>query len=277
MRGLRRSAASAAGVEWIDGDLADEPALVRLCAKADVVIHVAGLVKARSRAAFDAVNVEGSRRLAVAAREAAHVVLVSSLTAREPVLSDYAASKRAAEEVMARTLRGRLSILRPCAIYGPADRELLPIFQAAAVSPFLPVFSRSARIAMIHVEDAAEQIMALAAARPRPVPAALCDGRPDGYGWGELMTAAALACGRRITLAPVADGWLHALATANDLTRHLGASPMLTRGKARELLHGDWSVSAAERAMEAPRARHTLDTGFRDTVDWYRSAAWMTR
>jgi nucleoside-diphosphate-sugar epimerase len=262
----------------IAGDLADEAALARLCAGADVVIHGAGLVKARSRAEFDAVNVAGARRVALAAQAAGatHVVLVSSLTAREPGLSHYSASKAAGEAAMAAVLGEALTIARPCAIYGPGDRELLPVFQAAATSPILPLLGESARVAMIHVDDAAAQVCALAAARRTGgPPVALCDSRAEGYSWRELMAEAARACGRTPHLAPVPRVLIRAIGITNDFTALLGATPMLTSAKARELLHPDWRVAPEEKSQGLPAARYDLQTGFSATVAWYRSAAWM--
>ena len=259
----------------VAGDLADAAALVRLCAGANLVVHCAGLVKARNRAAFDAVNVEGARRVAEAARQAAQVVLVSSLTAREPTLSHYSASKHAGEAAMRAVLGARLTVARPCAIYGPGDRELLPVFQAAAVSPILPLPGESARVAMIHVEDAAAQVAALAAAPARGSVQALCDSRPDGYSWRELMRAAAQACGRapRLTLVPAS--LIRAVGITNDFTMLLGATPMLTSAKTRELLHPNWAVAPQEQPQALPPPRYDLQTGFSATVAWYRSAAWM--
>ena len=267
--------AEAPGLEIVAGDLADTAALDRLCTGADVVIHAAGLVKARGPSEFEAVNVEGSRRLAQAAASATHVVFVSSLAAREPHLSPYAASKRAAEAAMAETLGARLSIVRPGAIYGPRDRELLPVFQAASTSPLLPLLNRQARISMVHVEDAAAQVAAVAAGDPVNGPRAICDSQPQGYSWRELMERAASACGRQPRFVPVPDLLVHALGSLNDLSGMLGAAPMLTRAKARELLHRDWTVNPSERAFEPPPPRHTLDTGFQQTVQWYRNAGWM--
>jgi nucleoside-diphosphate-sugar epimerase len=261
--------------EVVVGDLGQGAALARLCDGADVVIHNAGLVKAPSRAAFDAVNVEGARRVAEAAAAAPHVILVSSLTAREPHLSHYSASKRAGEQAMAELLGERLTIARPCAIYGPGDRELLPVFQAAAVSPVLPLLSGTARVAMIHVEDAARQIAALAAAPPSGRPIALCDARSDGYSWRELMAAAARACDRTPRFAPVPRALVHAIGVTNDFTLLLGQAPMLTSAKARELLHPDWAVAPEELSGATPAANYDLETGFSTTVAWYRSAAWM--
>ena len=263
--------------EVVAGDLRDEAALARLCAGADVVIHGAGLVKARDRASFDAVNVHGSTRLARAADAAGapHVLLVSSLTAREPHLSHYSASKRAGEAAMAQLLGERLTVARPCAIYGPGDRELLPVFQAAARSPVLPLLSHAGRVAMIHVEDAARQAVALAAAQPSGRTFALCDERPDGYSWRELMQAAARACDRSPRLAPVPGALIRAIGITNDFTVLLGQTPMLSSAKARELLHPDWAVAPGERPEDPPRAIYDLDKGFSATVAWYRSAVWL--
>jgi len=266
-----------AALEVTPGDLRDAAALARLCEGADVVIHAAGLVKASNRAAFDAVNVAGARRLAQAAGDAGtpHVVLVSSLTAREPRLSHYSASKAAGEAAMAQVLGERLTVARPCAIYGPGDRELLPVFQAAAASPVLPILSETARVAMIHVEDAARQTATLAAGQPRGQTIALCDSRVQGYSWRELMAEAARACGRRPRFARVPKALVHAIGITNDFTALFGGAPMLTSAKVRELLHPDWSLAPEELSEAAPPALYDLPKGFSATVAWYRSAAWM--
>jgi hypothetical protein len=51
---------------------------------------------------------------------------------------------------------------------------------------------------------------------------------------------------------------------------------MLTPGKAREILHGDWG-SAPERQppRELWRPRIGIEEGFRDTVTWYRTQGWL--
>jgi nucleoside-diphosphate-sugar epimerase len=262
-------------LEVVPGGLNDGAALTRLCAGADLLVHAAGLVKAPNRAAFDAVNVEGSRRLAEIAAGVPHVVLVSSLTAREPTISHYAASKRAGEEAMAAVVGERLTIVRPCAIYGPGDRELLPVFQAADAIPMLPVLSETARICMIHVEDAARQTAVLAAGPPLKRAVAISDSRPEGYGWRELMAEAARACGVTPRLFPAPKAIVQALGITNDFTALLGGSPMLTSAKARELLHPDWAIPQEERTDAPLPSLYDLARGFTATVAWYRTAAWM--
>jgi nucleoside-diphosphate-sugar epimerase len=269
----------AAEPEVVAGDLSDAASLERLVDGAAVVVHVAGAIRAPDLEAFMAVNRDGSARLAdatLARAPDARFVAVSSLAAREPAVSAYGASKRAGEEAAAeRIAPARLTVVRPPAIYGPGDRETLTIFQAAASSPILPVLSPRARLALIHVEDAAAAIAALAA-RPAPGVFALADGRPAGYGWREIVSAAAAAVGRRPVLAPVPGAALPLLAQAGSfLARMNGKAPLISADKVGELMHPDWAVSATELPPERPQPRYGLESGFGATVSWYRDAGWL--
>jgi nucleoside-diphosphate-sugar epimerase len=263
----------------IIGDLDDRAALEALCRGADVVIHAAGLVRARSAAAFTAVNAHGAHRLAQAAAAVGtpHVVLISSLAAREPQLSDYAASKRAGEDAARDVLAQRLTVVRPPAIYGPGDREIFRLFHAVARLPVLPVFNSRARIAMIHAEDAAQQIAALAAAAPAGGVLALSDARSEGYGWRELLQTAANAVGTAPKLAPAPNFLLLAGGAMGSLARLTGAAPMLTVGKARELSHPNWGINAEEQTKNVPKARFGLPEGFAQTVNWCRKVGWLAK
>jgi nucleoside-diphosphate-sugar epimerase len=130
--------------EIVLGSLADGRALHRLVQGASLIVHAAGLVKALRRKDFFTVNAEGTAalaRAAVAAAPSARLVMISSLAAREPSLSAYAASKAAGEAVLARFGPTDRVVLRPAAIYGPGDCEWLPIFRAAG-RRFFPIAAR---------------------------------------------------------------------------------------------------------------------------------------
>jgi hypothetical protein len=51
---------------------------------------------------------------------------------------------------------------------------------------------------------------------------------------------------------------------------------MLTLGKAREILHADWSVAPADAPPGAERHATDLDEGFARTLRWYRDRDWIT-
>ncbi|MBI1683839.1 NAD-dependent epimerase/dehydratase family protein [Caulobacter hibisci] len=259
------------------GDLANAAALEHLCDGASAVIHAAGLIKAASRAGFDKVNVDGAVAVATAAaRAGARFALISSLAAREPQLSDYAASKRAGEEAVLAAAPGAL-VVRPPAIYGPGDRETLGLFAAAQNSRLLPVLSPASRVAMIHVHDAAAQILDLVKSG-RTGLAAICDGRPDGYAWSEFMAAAATAVGAPPPrLLRVPEAVIRLAGHVADVASRLSKQPtVFGSGKARELSHPDWAFSADPSLAPSP-SPHDVAAGFGDTVDWYRLHGWLPK
>lgn len=261
-------------VEVVAGDLKTPGALARLSQGASVVVHVAGLIKSASLEGFNAVNRDGALAAARAAREAgAHFMLVSSYAAREPQLSNYAASKRAGEDAVRNDSPNAL-IARPPAIYGPGDTETLEVFKLAAASSVLPVLSPAARVAMIHVQDAAAQ---LAAYCKNPISGLveLSDVRRDGYTWAEIMSAAAGAMGRKPSLVRLPEvGILAAGALADAWSFATRTPTVFGLGKARELLHADWTPSSAPMAERVPSVFGLVD-GFAHTVDWYRKQGWL--
>ena len=268
----------AARPDVIIGALDDDSALDALLQGASLVVHAAGLIKARSRQAFLAVNEEGSRRMAAAQLRCApraHFVHISSIVAREPELSSYAASKRAGEAAVSAMLPPeRLTIVRPPAIYGPGDLETLALFKAALWAPILPLpGSSDARIALVHVADAAAQIATIAAQSSNGSTYTLSDARPEGYRWREIMQAASAAVGRSPALTPTPAAVILALgALGGAIGRFSAAAPIMTPGKARELLHPDWAVSSHQIAPGLPRCRFDIVDGFADTVAWARAA-----
>jgi nucleoside-diphosphate-sugar epimerase len=270
---------SLAGVEaeiaW--GDLEDEAALRRLVEGADAVVHAAGLIKARHASDFMAVNRDGTARLAALAPQA-RFLLLSSLAAREPGLSPYAASKRAAEEALAGRTGPWLAVRAP-AVYGPGDRETLSYFKTAERGLAPEPMGKGARLSLIHVADLADALaLALAAALPASV-YEIGDGRAEGYGYEDMADAAGAALGRRLTRLPVPRPVMAAVAGLNGLWQSLGgATRILTPGKVAEMFHGDW-VAHDRRLIEATgfRARFDLKTGFEDTVQWYRARGWLRR
>ena len=261
------------------GDLRDQGALTRLVAGADVVVHAAGLVKARSRAEFMAVNRDGAARVAAVVAQAPQsprLVMISSLAARAPALSLYAESKQAGEEQTRRLLdESRCIILRPCAIYGPWDREALATLRLAT-SRFAPAIAApEPRIAMIHARDAAAAVLAVATAAEARGCYEMSDARPDGYGWRELLAVIGAALGRVAHPVTVPDAVLLAAGAVNDGLAVLSGKPAIFgRGKAREILHRDWRIDPALRIPpDLWQPRIDLPTGMRETAAWWLSAA----
>ena len=266
-----------AAPEMIVGDIADAQALRTLADGAGRLIHGAGLIQAARREDFARVNIEGARLAALAAPPGG-MILVSSLAAREPELSTYAASKRAGEIAALVVLGPRLSTVRPPAIYGPGDRETLALFQLAARSPVLPMPGAvQARTTLAHVDDVVATIVHSLTRRVRPPLVTVAGARPEGYSWWEIFTQAARAVGRRPRLASMPAWSLRAAgAAAGGLAALSGRAAIFNSGKVAEILHADWAISRAEQGPDPLPARFDLPTGFAHTVAWYRTEGWLT-
>jgi len=268
-------------VDAVIGSLEDARAVARLVRGADAIVHAAGRIKARSHAEFFAANATGTRLLveaAIAAGNRPRFVLLSSIAARQPQISDYAASKLAGEAELTR-LDGELpwSILRPPAVYGPGDRETLAFFRALRMGLAMLPPVRNARLSLLHVGDLAAAIAAILDA-PSAVPGVqeLDDGH-GGYGWDEMIGIAARHLGVRPLRLPIPGPFLMGVAHLNEaLHRATGDVAMLTPGKVREMLHADWtSRDGAVTAATGWRPQVDLDQGFAETVAWYRHNRWL--
>ena len=229
-------------VTWIAGDLADGRGVEQLLEGASALVHCAGAVRGARPDDFDAINVAGTARLAAAAEAAGvdRLLSLSSLAAREPELSMYASSKRRGEDVL-KDCRVPWTLFRPPAVYGPGDKELVPLFRlmlhGIAIVP-----AHLGRTSLIYVTDLVRAIVAWLAA---PVLDGRCfeldDGTPGGYDWSEMIRIATELRGARIHRINAPRGVLASIGAVNVLLgRSLHRAPMLTTGKVHELFHLDW-------------------------------------
>lgn len=254
----------------ITGSLADPDALKQLLEGAQALVHCAGAVRGLTRADFDRVNVAGVQALLDAADDSLRVVHISSLAARHPRLSHYAASKRAGEQLVQTCLPpARRVVLRPPAVYGPGDRELRPLLERMMQGLALIPGRRDARFSLLHVDDLAAAVACLllgdAGWGRTHEPD---DGQPGGYAWQDLLVAIARLRHGPVRALAVPGPLLCALGACNELLARLtGRAPMLTRGKARELRWPDWVASGNASLLTAGwRPAVHLDQGLRNTL-----------
>ena len=265
-------------IRWVQGDLGNLESLQCLVRGADAVVHCAGTVRGATRAQFDRINVDGVAQLVRAVEEQQPVprlLLLSSVAARQPHLSHYAASKQRGETVLAeKAIHTSWTIFRPCAVYGPGERELLPLFRWMARGiAFLPGAGQ-ARLSMLHVQDLTEAVARwLESENTSGRTYELHDGHPDGYSQQDIARTVAKLRSARVVLIKVPAIFLKTLATFN-LVFALTAryAPMLTPGKVRELSHVNWICD--NRSLNADTGwtpRISLEQGLEQTL-WPKGA-----
>ncbi len=263
------------GVDWIAGDLADRRALVRLVEDAEAVIHVAGLTNARHPAEFETANVAGTLAVIETAIAAGvkRLILVSSLSAREPGLSAYGASKARAERLV-KASGLDWTIVRPPAVYGPRDRDMFELFRAAKWG-VVPT-PREGRASLIHAEDLARLLLALVPGGEGVSHHSFepDDGRRGGWTHYELARAIGWAVGRRPRVIGLSRRTMEWAAKADGMLR--GAKARLTPDRVGYMTHPDWVVSLGGRVPAALwRPRVETREGLKATAQWYREQGWL--
>ena len=231
------------GCEQVPVALTDVDELTRIVAQCDVVIYCAGSVRGRDATDFSTANIKGVQAILEAMQKAdseAPFLLMSSLAASKPHLSDYANSKYAGEQILQNYLVLNWTIFRPPAVYGPGDKEMLPLMKMMRRGLLAHAGPVDQRLSLLHVDDLANAVVSWISApdKCRHQTYALDDGTTGGYSWPRMAEA---VCDGKFRILSVPRFLLDGAARLNMLFSSLmGYAPMLSPGKVRELVEPEW-------------------------------------
>lgn len=281
-------------VSYRYGEVTEPSTLAEMVKGVDYVIHNAGLVKAKHESEFFQVNEVGTRNILEAISRnnptVRKVVCVSSLAAAGPSLdgrgvteSDaprpitaYGRSKLAAEAVALQYAdKLPITIIRPPAVYGPGEKEILTIFKTIDRHVRPMIGNQNRAIQLVHVDDLARGI-ALASVSDSKSGTILFISESRAYSMQELLDTIQSALGTWAVPIPLPAFLFRLIAMISEGTFKLvGAKPMLTREKASELLAA-WKVST-QKAEETIGFSSSIpfDRGAKLTVNWYREMGWL--
>ena len=275
-------------------DHTDPRALAPLLLEADYILHVAGVTKARTREEYRRGNVDSTTSLLEAALHAPRLkkfCFVSSLTVAGPSIdgtpvndasppapiTEYGRSKQEAEEVC-RRYTGRLPIVvvRPPAVYGPRDRDILEMFRwiKRGLAPI--VGSREKTLSLIHAADLGSALLtALESANTAGKTYHVSDGIIHHY--TELLEISAdLLQAHPLTLS-IPDPFVYASAAlAQGFSTLLGKPAVLNIEKVKDLLAPHWVCDGSRFVRETGfKPRIGIQEGLASTLEWYRTNGWL--
>ena len=259
------------GAEVFETPLNEPESLPQALAGVTAVIYCAGTVRGATLGDFLPANVEGVQAVLQAMDDqqcAAPMLLISSLAATRPEVSDYARSKYLGEQALRQSRLKDWTILRPPAVYGRSDRELLTILKMARLGLVVLPGAKNQRLSLLHADDAASAVLAwLQSWRDCSGQTFMIDdGHPGGYSWPDIVRSAG---SRRMYRLPVPVSWFSSVARFNVmLSRWVGRAPMLTPGKVRELTQTHWLCdNSAFTAKTGWIPRVDLETGISRALD----------
>jgi nucleoside-diphosphate-sugar epimerase len=275
------------GIELAYGGVEEADRVAEAVKGVDAIVHVAGIVKARSPEEFRATNVQGTINLIEAAKRhapgLARFVHVSSLEAcgpskdgkpvhvsQENPVTSYGRSKLEAEKsVLAAKADLPVVVLRPTAIYGPRDMEILDVFRSIKRGVLPLTGDGKTLYTFTYAADCARACV-------RAIDAKIPSGRvyfvDDGnvYVWKEALADVERAVGRRaIVRVGMPLGVMHMVAIGVEAYGRLSnRAVMLTREKVAMLAHPAW-VSSSEETQR--------DLGWKPEVTWSEGTARAAR
>jgi nucleoside-diphosphate-sugar epimerase len=277
-------------IEAAPGDLITGQGLDSALDGVDIVIHLAGVTKALSPAAYYRGNARATHTLASALQgRSVRLVHVSSLAAIGPSLdgapvsedaiphplTNYGRSKLEGERI-ARALVPDCVVVRPPVVYGPRDKDLFQIFKSIARGIVFEISGGERLFSAIYVHDLVDGL--LNAARHPNAPGRdyfLASATP--FAWSELSAAAARIMGCRPRLVRVPVPIARAIGFCAELGSHLTRNPgIISREKVAEASCRAWICdtrrAAAELGFIAPTP---LEVGLAQTLAWYKEAGWL--
>ena len=284
------------GIEWFRGEVDDASTIAAAARDVEVVFHVAAAYRqARSTEdTYRRVHVRSTERLAQAAlanpafKRFVHVstIGVHGHIAYPPATEsspfdpddDYQRTKAEAEiwiREFAATQGLPVTIVRPCAIYGPGDTRLLKLFRMVARGVF-PLLGRSRGLYhLIHVDDLVEALL-VAAVSPAALNETFIVGNRQATTLERLAHIVAAAFGRpvRVVRLPVWP-FMAAAVACEYVCRPLGLEPPIYRRRV--------AFYTKDRAFDTTKLRDRLgftprlsnEEGLTQTARWYVDQGWI--
>ncbi len=279
-------------------DVLDREAVLRsdIWAGASHVFHLAGATRAVRPVDFTNANVFPTAHIAesLARRsEPPRLIVLSSLAAagetplgvraRTETMTDspiepYGRSKLAGERAAWRWQREvPVTVLRPCAVYGPGDRDFLAAFAQVHRRIAWMAGAPEQAISMVYVADLIRCLQVIAV-DPRSRGATWFASHETPVTWRGLYQAMATVAQCVPRLATIPPGVLRIGAKVGDLFGRLtGSAPLLTSNKLALALARGW-VCSSEAIAEGTgwRAETPLVTGLATTFDAYVADGWLS-
>jgi dihydroflavonol-4-reductase len=288
---FRTSAAAAAGVEAVSGDLADPASVARASEGVSVVYHIAATYREAGQpdSAYRAVNVEGTRHVLEAARAANASRVVHCSTggvhghiAHPPANEDapfnpgdiYQETKLEAEQLAREFGRTRgldVVIARPIGIHGPGDLRFLRLFRGLNRGRFPVLGSGNIFYHLTYIDDLVEGFR-------------LCGEVPAAAGRTYLLA------GARYTTLNELIRLIAAELKVSPPRLHVPVWPVWTAGLLCEMICVPLRIEppiyrrrvdffTKSRAFDTTRARTelgfspkvSLEEGIKRTASWYRA------
>ena len=282
-------------VKYVDGDLFSNDTLEKCIKEMDYVFHVAGVVKAKTKDGFYQGNYESTKNLLEITYKVnpniKKFVHISSLAACGPArlelsvnentkpdpITTYGISKlKAEEEVEKYKDKFPVTIIRPPAVFGPRDAEILIYFKTFSRGLNSVIGFDEKYLSLVYVEDLADGII-LAAENDAANGQVYFVCFDEAYNWDEIGTLTSKLLGKKAIKIRLPHSVLYSVGYLAELFSTFSKKPAtLNLEKCKDITQLRWVCSNEKAKRELGyNSKYTLEESFKKTIDWYKEMKWI--
>lgn len=260
----------------------------------DYIIHNAGVTQALKEADYFNINYGSVEAFTKAINQLAKrpgFTFVSSLAAYGPAefhpeqiirhtsephpVTHYGRSKLAAEKYLNSEAIFPYKIVRPTAVYGPREKDLLQVFKIVNKGINVSIGKGAQQLTFIYVKDLARAILDISLSDIADKNFNISDGNIyDGKDFGQYV-ADSLGKRKVITLA-IPETLVRVLGRVNDTISLLtGKTTTINSDKVNELAAKSWVADIENLNKIGFKPKYDLAAGIEETVAWYRTHKWL--
>ena len=282
-------------IEVVLGDCLDETSLTEAVKGVDQVFHLAGITKAVKEKTYFEINALGTKNLIQVCLDSnpriQKFIYLSSQAAAGPCrngnkkkesdlcepVSPYGQSKRMGEK-LALTYAQELPllILRPCAVYGPRERDFFTFFKLISKRIKLYLNGHVQRISLCYVQDVIRAILLAAESQTTSGEIFfLSDG--NDYSVKEVLDLIAQTMDIHALRIRVPKRMILGIAFFLEYFSKISQKPsLMNKGKAKEMVQEDWTCDITKvKTILGFQPQFQLSEGIRLTYHWYKNEKWL--
>jgi len=282
-------------VEYAYADIAEKNSLKDVVKDVDLVFHVAGLTKAKDREAYFKANAEGTKNLVEICLEenpgVQRFVYVSSQAAvgpgedKQPLnetvlcrpITHYGESKLEGERIVLQyATQLPVTVIRPPAVYGPKDSDMLGFFKVANKGFQISFGRGESFLSLCYVKDLINGII-LAAENHKSIGKTYFIADDKIYSWREAFNIIANVLSKRTIPLKIPKSLVIFLAfLSENFLKLLGKTAVFNTQKAKEITQRYWGLDVSKAKAELGfLPKYDLERGAKETVRWYKEKGWL--
>ncbi|MCX7833279.1 MAG: NAD(P)-dependent oxidoreductase [Ignavibacteria bacterium] len=282
-------------LNYIESNDLTENVLKDIIEEVDYIFHIAGVVKAKDESGYEKGNYIITKNLINSILETKHnlrkFVFISSQAVCGPNPDDkpidenyipkpittYGRTKlKAEQEVMLSKEKIPVTIIRPCAIFGPRDTEILIYFKTYSKGLNAIIGLKEKYLSLIYIEDLIDGIL-LAAESDKSNGEIFFLCNTKFYNWDEIARTTEKVLNKRAIKIRIPHFVVYTAGAISQLISIFSKNAAtLNLEKCKDITQTRW-VCSNKKAREVLgfQEKYTLEEGFKKTVEWYKEQGWL--